>query len=315
MTRRTNHPAGVPERFKDRIVDSLINIMFIGVLAAIVPLTACSQETKKPAQKKKTDEITVMPPMDTTRAMPEDIVKAPVEDTSKSKPVSEEKMAAMDTVDVTSLYISGVDQRRSGDPHAAVATFEEVLQRVPDHVPAMVNLARAYLDLELYEKAEWVLEGAMEADGSNASVYHVRGRLNQSMGYNEEAISSYQRSIELDSFNPYAYNNLALIYIEDSLFHEAVPLLEKAIDQKGDVVFFHNNLGIAYEGIGNLIEAEGAFLQALNNDPGYEKSINNLQRVQDRLAEQRVASSVRQDEPDKESSQENDPVARSNEKP
>jgi Flp pilus assembly protein TadD len=74
--------------------------------------------------------------------------------------------------------------------------------------------------------------------------------------------------------------NLAFIYLMEERYGDAAPLLEKAVAQKGSVSFFYNNLGMAYEGIGKLERAGGAFRRALEIDSDYTKARSNLVRVQ-----------------------------------
>lgn len=181
---------------------------------------------------------------------------------------------------VSNLYSLGIDQLRHGDAPGAALSFEEVLKQDRKHVPSMINLTRAYLDLEQYDKASRMIDEAIAIDSANAKAHLVKGRVMQSTQNMEEATTAYLKSIQLDGFNPFAYNNLALIYIQNGTYHEAIPLLEKGIGQKDDVAYFHNNLGIAYEGAGDQVKAEEAFQQALNIDPGYEKAITNLERIQ-----------------------------------
>jgi Flp pilus assembly protein TadD len=187
---------------------------------------------------------------------------------------------------VSEQYSSAVMQLKDSMTAGAATTLEDILQQDPNHVPAMINLARAYIDLQQYDKAEKVILDAVEMDSSNAAARRVKGRVMQSTGDMERAISSYRESIELESRNPYAYNNLGLIYIRQQRYRDAIPLLEKAVEQKEDITFFHNNLGIAYEGNGDLMQAEQSFRRSLELDPDYTKASGNLARVQDELTDE-----------------------------
>lgn len=198
---------------------------------------------------------------------------------------------ATSTRGTAELYNSGLQHLESGDAQTAAATFSDVLKQEPNHYNAMVNLARADIDLGNYEEAQTMIDQALQANPNDADAHMVRGRLMQSMDNNEEAITSYKKSIELQDENPYAYNNLALIYIQNGQFNEAVPLLEKAVQQKKDIVFFHNNLGIAYEGMQNYGEAQAAYQAALAVDPNYDKAKANLERIEAELASTSAAPS------------------------
>ncbi len=184
------------------------------------------------------------------------------------------------------LYLQGVQQLQQGDAEEAVASFEEVLQADPDHLKSKLNLTRGYLLLEQFEDADTTINEAVTIDSTDAEIHLVRGRVMESIGEREEAISSYKKSIELDpDNNPYAYNNLGLIYILEKKQVEALPFLEKAVEQKDDVKFFYNNLGLAYEASSDFTKAKEAFQTALEIDPGHDKSATNLVRIKTLLGE------------------------------
>lgn len=180
---------------------------------------------------------------------------------------------------VSELYDSGLQHLRAGDPTAAVEDFEAILSEKPHHFNALVNLARAEIQLEEYEEALSNVDKAISLDTTDAAAWRVRGRVLQSWGETSDAISAYEKSIQLREDNPYAYNNLGLIYIQQGQFVEALPLLEHAVEQKTDVAFFFNNLGLTYEATGDLTSAEDAFEKALQLDPDYEKASISLVRV------------------------------------
>ena len=86
--------------------------------------------------------------------------------------------------------------------------------------------------------------------------------------------------IVLDDEDRWAMNNLALIFIEQERYDEAVPPLARAVTLGDDVPSFHNNLGIALEQVGHFSSAAEAYRSALLVDPAYEKASMNLARVE-----------------------------------
>jgi tetratricopeptide (TPR) repeat protein len=75
-------------------------------------------------------------------------------------------------------------------------------------------------------------------------------------------------------------NNMALIFIEQGLFEEALPPLARATELKDNVAVFFNNLGMALECTGQFQAAENAYGSALAIDETYEKAAANLNRVE-----------------------------------
>ncbi|HEY8468317.1 MAG TPA: tetratricopeptide repeat protein [Longimicrobiales bacterium] len=75
-----------------------------------------------------------------------------------------------------------------------------------------------------------------------------------------------------------------LLMIREGRYEEALPPLARATELRPDVARFQNNLGIALERTGHLVEAAQAFRAALEADPGYEKARVSLERVEARVA-------------------------------
>ena len=167
------------------------------------------------------------------------------------------------------------------------ANLESARRDDPNNVKALVDSARAYFGVGRFEKASEAINRALFIDPVNADAYLVRGRIMQLTGNERTAFESYEKYIKLNPDNPYALNTVAFIYIEHGRFEEATPLLKRAIAQKGDVAFFHNNLGIAYEQLGRRQKAVEAFQAALTIDPSYAKARANMERVQKFLSEQK----------------------------
>ncbi len=192
----------------------------------------------------------------------------------------------------TQLYNYGLDLLNNNQPDSAIAYLQKASAIAKDHPKVMTNLARAYVDIKEFEKAQHLVDRAISKDSSDADAYRVKGRIMQSVGNQDQAIDAYQRSLELDSDNPYAHNNLALVYIQQERFNDAILLLEKAVQRKDDVPFFYNNLGVAHEALGNYQQSKQAFQTALSLDSNYEKADINLKRVEQRIMQEAQKDSL-----------------------
>ncbi|MCF7805843.1 MAG: tetratricopeptide repeat protein [Candidatus Marinimicrobia bacterium] len=184
---------------------------------------------------------------------------------------------------VTDLYTKGVHFLKNDNPDSAAKYFEITLSKNPEMIPAFVNLGRAYIETEQYDKANEVLTHAMTLDSMHSDLWKVYGRLLYNTENTDDAIRAYQQSIELSDYNPYARNNLALIYINEGRYQEAVELLKAAIRQKENVAYFHNNLGIALENMTSYQQAETAYQKALEVQANYTKAETNVQRIQEHI--------------------------------
>ena len=77
-------------------------------------------------------------------------------------------------------------------------------------------------------------------------------------------------------------NNLGFIYIQQGRSDEALPPLARAVEIRGNVPVFQNNLGTALERAGHLAAARQAYEAALEADSSYTKASVALDRVKSR---------------------------------
>ena len=75
-------------------------------------------------------------------------------------------------------------------------------------------------------------------------------------------------------------NNMALIFILQDRYEEALPALARATRLEPTVAVFQNNLGIALERTGRYALAAEAYQAAVAADSSYNKAVMSLARVQ-----------------------------------
>ncbi|MGA2489277.1 MAG: tetratricopeptide repeat protein, partial [Anaerolineales bacterium] len=99
----------------------------------------------------------------------------------------------------------------------------------------------------------------------NALVWNELGNLYYNTGAHDEAMHSYQKSIEFDQGNKLSYCNMASIYIQKGCYAEAIPLLNKAIefsDDTTETASLWNRLGDAYRRLADYDNALEAYRKA-----------------------------------------------------
>ena len=74
-------------------------------------------------------------------------------------------------------------------------------------------------------------------------------------------------------------NNLALIFIEEGRFGDALAPLARAVELRDDVAVFRNNLGMALENEGHYRKAAESYQAAVTIDETYEKAYANFERT------------------------------------
>lgn len=110
-------------------------------------------------------------------------------------------------------YGEAVAQLETGEFAVAAAKFEIFVQRYPDYAAAYINLA--------------IIHARQERD--------------------DEALLMLSRALEIDSTNPVALNQLALLKRRSGDFGAAESAWRKAIDANPDYLYAWYNLGVLYD--------------------------------------------------------------------
>jgi tetratricopeptide (TPR) repeat protein len=152
-------------------------------------------------------------------------------------------------------------------------------------VKGWINLGRVLLDTERPGEAFVAIDQALELDPQSNAAYRLRGRAYHQMNQPQWAIDMYRKAIQIDDRDAWAMNNMALIFIEQGLFYDALPPLARAIELRSDVPVFHNNLGMALEHTGRYRAAEEAYAAAVALNDSYGKAVDNLARVEEVVEE------------------------------
>jgi Flp pilus assembly protein TadD len=178
-------------------------------------------------------------------------------------------------------YMLGLSAWKAGDLEIAESAFEKSLVLDPQHVKSYINLSRVLLDAEKPGEAFVSIDEALALDPQSNAAYRLRGRAYHQMRQPEMAVKMYKEAIKIDELDAWAMNNMALIFIEQGLFYDALPPLARAVELRDDIAVFHNNLGMALEHAGRFRAAEEAYGSAVALNDAYDKAVDNLARVEE----------------------------------
>ena len=103
------------------------------------------------------------------------------------------------------------------------------------------------------------------------------GRAELRSGKRQDAIESFEKAVELNPKNAYAFNNLGLALIYDKQYEQAADALEEAVELEPVTPYMWNNLGMAYEQLDRLEDARDAYAKAAALDS--ERARGSLARL------------------------------------
>ncbi len=143
------------------------------------------------------------------------------------------------------------------DTLSAINKLKEGYSKYPEGSNILVSLINLYLMSDQADEAMKYLDLAIEQEPSNATYYFVKGTLYDNIGELDNAISLYEKAVEIDSELHGAYYNMGVIYYNkgvaqvaaandvptdeperyeeekdkaDVEFQKAIPYLEKAAE-------------------------------------------------------------------------------------
>lgn len=149
-------------------------------------------------------------------------------------------------------------------------------------------LGTSFVKAEHYEEAIQPLLEAIRLKAESDSLNSLGFALAQ-LGRSNEAISCYERSIEIDPEYAQAYNNFGIVYRDLGNLDRALDYYKKALDLDPDYAEAYINRGCALEEMGLLKEAEDSCKQALDLAPNSYAALNNLGKVQMLLGEHQAS--------------------------
>ena len=92
----------------------------------------------------------------------------------------------------------------------------------------------------------------------------------------DNAEKEFKLALKINPRDTRAINGLAVIYVKQKNYDEAIRLLEILASDKPDQAPFHNNLGVVYMEKGLLDEAIVRFNMAIKVAPDFPDAYNNL---------------------------------------
>jgi tetratricopeptide (TPR) repeat protein len=113
------------------------------------------------------------------------------------------------------------------------------------------------------------------AEVGTAQYYLDQGKEHFKGGNLDQAITDYNKALELNPNLASAYNNLGAIFVQKDQFDRAMTAYNKAIELDPKQAQFYNNRGGAYRELNHYDEAIADFNRALELNPNYANAYYN----------------------------------------
>ncbi|MGA2468126.1 MAG: tetratricopeptide repeat protein, partial [Thermodesulfobacteriota bacterium] len=85
-----------------------------------------------------------------------------------------------------------------------------------------------------------------QSESRDAEFYNNRGMAYRDKGQYDQAISDFNKALEINSKYAYAYNNRGMAYRDKGQYDQAISDYNKALEINPKYAYAYNNRGIAY---------------------------------------------------------------------
>ncbi|MGI0495510.1 tetratricopeptide repeat protein [Alkalinema pantanalense CENA528] len=171
----------------------------------------------------------------------------------------EEKLRAV------ALDWRGCWYRRNNQEEAALKDLQQAVEIDGEDSEYWFDLALTCQNLKRYDEAITAYQKAIELNPKFAYPHNGLGAVYYYQKRYDEAISAYQKAIELDPKYASPHYNLGNLYQEHKRYDEAITAYEKAIEIDSKFAPAHNNLGKIYQELKNNTLAIQSYHQALES--------------------------------------------------
>lgn len=134
------------------------------------------------------------------------------------------------------LYKDAIEFNKKGNYEDASDFLNGAIQKDDNstNINVMRELAVAYYNMKKYDEAVSVYNKIIEINPEQASAYNELGNVYRDMGDNAMAEDSYRKAVAIDANYILAYNNLAMLFVRDNNFEEARKAIQEGLEKNQD---------------------------------------------------------------------------------
>lgn len=134
------------------------------------------------------------------------------------------------------LITEGLQALKEGDSEKAMMQIQELLNRDPGHLEAMVALCKVFLSVERYNDAFKWANAALKIDKDLAGPYAILAEVNFRTSQFDKALDLGRQALLMDPTLPAPYRIIGSIYIRQGEIEAGIKVLKESLRLKsGDI--------------------------------------------------------------------------------
>ncbi len=158
----------------------------------------------------------------------------------------------------------------------AIEEFEKVLRRNPEHVEALIGIARSEVFRGNSKAALERVQGQLGVTKRQAPAYELLGQLQLAAKAYPDAIASLEKAIALEPDRSSVYYLLGSAYVEQKQFDAAIDQYQTLIKKSPNLVPPHMMTAILYELKKDTAKANYYYQKILDINKRFAPAANNL---------------------------------------
>ena len=172
----------------------------------------------------------------------------------------------------------------------AIEIYKQVLAIDSDFGAAYGAMGDALFRLGRYEEAIESFERSIELNtvpSSAATPFLIMAQAASKLGRSSDANKYYERAIELDPQNVRALESLAMARFREKRYEDALRFITSARDIRPEDARIYSNIGITLYHLGRLEEAIQNYEKALSLDPSMDQIRASVEQLKEQLERQK----------------------------
>ena len=178
--------------------------------------------------------------------------------------------------------LSLVSYKRNQVWENQVTLWEDVTKKSPNKSRPYNGLGVAYDEQGNFIQALSNFNKAIDLNPNYAQAYNGRGNVYSKQGHFVQALFDYDKAIEIDPNYADVYYNRGIFYDKQGDFTQALSNYNKAIEINSDYTEAYYNRGNTYKEQNNFIQALSNYNKAIEENPNYEKAFINRGNIYSR---------------------------------
>ncbi len=130
----------------------------------------------------------------------------------------------------TPYFLQAQAYHKLGDSIHTIVALTQAISRKEDFTEAYLMRGQVLLEMKQYNEALEDVDFLLKHDSIDEEALRLAAEVQQGLGNEDEAVTYYKKVIDLNPFNEYSYEQIALIHARKKEYAQAIATLDEALE-------------------------------------------------------------------------------------